>query len=213
MGYYSELAIEDTYCEDYSYPSPEMQLRWRIEDLKSRLEDIAGGNYGVTAHYYMGRRFSKGDLAHAPPEYFSRVSDIMTAISIAEEKLTVTEVEESNIHTIFQLKQLIIQERPAICRMVSAVRSQIVSQRRRTTFSSVAKTSLRKPILRSSFHICSIGFISGVYGGIEISSILWGTFKDFDLCQAAPSQQSRIISSGNCFESSPKYTFMQSVLH
>ena len=86
MGYYSELAIEDTYCKDYSYPSPEMQLRWRIEDLKSRLEDISGGSYGVTAHYYMGCRFSKEGLAYAPPEYFSRVSDIMTAISIVEEK-------------------------------------------------------------------------------------------------------------------------------
>ncbi len=106
MGCYSELAIEDTYREDYSYPSPEMQLRWRIEDLKSRLEDIAGGSYGVTAHYYMGCRFSKEDLAYAPPEYFSRVSDIMTAISIAEEKLTVMEVEESDI----QLKETTIPE-------------------------------------------------------------------------------------------------------
>lgn len=63
MGYYSELAIEDTYREGYSYPSPEMQLRWRIEDLKSRLEDITGGKYGVTAHYYMGCRYTKEDLA------------------------------------------------------------------------------------------------------------------------------------------------------
>lgn len=101
MGYYSELAIEDTYRKDYSYPSPKMQLRWRIEDLKSRLEDIAGGSYGVTAHYYMGCRFSKEDLAYAPPEYFSKVSDIMTAISIAEEKLTAMEPEESDI----QLKE------------------------------------------------------------------------------------------------------------
>ena len=119
----------------------------------------------------------------------------------------------SGSNTILQLKQFIIQERPVILRIVSGVRSQIVSQSRRTTFSSVAKTSLRKPTLRSSFQICSMGFISGVYGGSEISSILWGTLKDFDLCQAAPSQQSRIISSGNCFDSSSKYTFMQAVLH
>lgn len=101
MGYYSELAIEDTYREDYSYPSPEMQLRWRIEDLKSRLEDFAGGNYGVSAHYDMGCRFSKEDLAYVPPEYFSRASDIMTAISIAEEKLAVMEAEEYD----FQFKE------------------------------------------------------------------------------------------------------------
>ena len=106
MGYYSELAIEDTYREDYSYPSPEMQLRWRIEDLKSRLEDISRGGYGVTAHYYMGCRFSKEDLAYAPPEYFSRASDIMTAISTAEEKLAVMEAEESDI----QLKETTVPE-------------------------------------------------------------------------------------------------------
>lgn len=106
MGYYSELAIEDTYHEDYSYPSPEMQLRWRIEDLKSRLEDIVGGNYGVTAHYYMGYRFSKDDFACAPPDYFSRVSDLMNAISIAEERLTAMETEESDI----QLKGITVPE-------------------------------------------------------------------------------------------------------
>lgn len=106
MGYYSELAIEDTYREDYSYQSPEMQLRWRIEDLKSRLENIAGGNYGVTAHYYMGCRFSKDDLAYAPPEYFSRVTDLMNAISIAEERLTAMETEESDI----RLKEITVPE-------------------------------------------------------------------------------------------------------
>ena len=106
MGYYSELAIEDTYREDHSYPSPEMQLRWRNEDLKSRLEDIAGGRYGVTAHCFMGCRFSEEDLAYAPPEYFSRASDIMTAISIAEEKLAVMEAEESGI----QFKETTVPE-------------------------------------------------------------------------------------------------------
>lgn len=44
MGYYSELAIDDTYREDHSYPSPELQLKWRIEDLRNRLEDISRGN-------------------------------------------------------------------------------------------------------------------------------------------------------------------------
>ena len=83
-----------------------MQLRWRIEDLKSRLEDIAGGSYGVTAHYYRSCQFSKEDLAYAPPEYFSRESDIMTAISIAEEKLTVMEAEGSDV----QLKEATVPE-------------------------------------------------------------------------------------------------------
>lgn len=106
MGHYSELAIENTYREDYSYPSPERQLRWRIEDLKSWIEDIAGGNYDVTAHYYMGCRFSKDDLAYTLPEYFSRESDIMIAITIAEEKLAVMEAEEFDI----QLKETTVPE-------------------------------------------------------------------------------------------------------
>ena len=106
MGYYSELAIEDTCREDYSYPSPEMQLRWRIEDIKRRLEDIVGGSYGITAHYYMGCRFSKEDLAYAPPEYFSRASDIITAISIAEEKLIAMKAAEADI----QLKETTVPE-------------------------------------------------------------------------------------------------------
>ncbi|MCB6991989.1 hypothetical protein LI177_00510 [bacterium 210820-DFI.6.37] len=106
MGYYSELTIEANYREDHSYTSPEMQLRWRIEDLQSHLEDIAGGKYGVTAHYYMGCRYSKEDLAYVPPEYFSRASDIMTAISIAEEKLALMEAEECEI----QLKESNVPE-------------------------------------------------------------------------------------------------------
>ena len=29
MGYFSELAIDNDYCEDYSYPSPEMEMENR----------------------------------------------------------------------------------------------------------------------------------------------------------------------------------------
>ena len=93
MSYYSELAINDAYHENHSYPSPELQLKWRIEDLRSRLEDICAGNYGITAHYFMGCRFSKDDLAYTPPEYFSRESDIMDALDIAEESLAAREAE------------------------------------------------------------------------------------------------------------------------
>lgn len=75
-----------------------MQLRWRIEDLQSRLDDISAGNYGVV-HYYMDCRYSKNDLAYSPPEYFSRASDIMTSISITAEKLTLMEVEEADIQS------------------------------------------------------------------------------------------------------------------
>lgn len=49
VGYYSELALDDTFREDYSYQSPELQLQWRIEDLTVRLEDVSGGNIGTAA--------------------------------------------------------------------------------------------------------------------------------------------------------------------
>ena len=92
--YFSELAIDNDYYEDYSYPSPEMELRWRIDDLKERLDEISKGNYGITAHYFMGCQFSDEDLTYTPPEYFSRASDILAAISIAEEKIAALEQKE-----------------------------------------------------------------------------------------------------------------------
>ena len=41
----------------------------------------------------------------------------------------------------------------------------MVSYKRSTTFSRVAKISLRNPRFRISFQIYSMGFLSGVYGG------------------------------------------------
>lgn len=80
----------------------------------------------------------------------------------------------------------------------------MVSHKRSTTLSREAKTSLRKPRLRISFQTCSIGFISGVYGGIWNRTILSGNSNPADLCHAAPSQQRRIISSlyfsDSCFK-------------
>lgn len=104
MGYYSELAIDDTYHEDYSYPSPELQLKWRIEDLRSRLEDVSKGKYGIIAHCYTGFRYSKDDLSYTPPEYFFRESDIMDAITIAEEKLALIEADETEQREIGKKK-------------------------------------------------------------------------------------------------------------
>ena len=94
--------------------------------------------------------------------------------------------------------------RRVILMIVFFERWRIVSQRRFTTFSNVAKTSFRKPCVRSSRQICSIGFISGVYGGIWNRTILSGSSNPADLCHAAPSQQRRIISSlyfsDSCFQ-------------
>lgn len=62
--------------------------------MRDRLDEISKGNYGVTAHYFMGCQFSEEDLAYTPPEYFSRASDILAAISIAEDKIVASEEKE-----------------------------------------------------------------------------------------------------------------------
>ena len=110
------------------------------------------------------------------------------------------------------IKALIIQSRPVMLKMVLGVSEQMVSQRRSTTFSKVAKTSFRKPRFRISFQICSIGFISGVYGGIWKSTIFSGTSSVPDLCHAAPSQHIRMVSCGNCLDNSRRNRFIHAVL-
>ena len=95
--------------------------------------------------------------------------------------------------------------------ITSLVRERIVSQRRSITFSRVGKISFLKPLLRISFQICSIGFISGVYGGIKKRNMFSGTCSAFALCQAAPSQQSKITSSGYFLDNSRRNAFMHTV--
>ncbi|COL84305.1 Tn5253 bacteriocine putative [Streptococcus pneumoniae] len=53
------------------------------------------------------------------------------------------------------------------------------------TSSKVRKALFLNPRLRISFHTYSMGFISGVYGGINAKPILVGIFKALDLCHIA----------------------------
>jgi hypothetical protein len=53
-------------------------------------------------------------------------------------------------------------------------REQITSHSLSTTFSNEGKTSFLKPCRRNHDQICSIGFISGVYGGKGMISMLAG---------------------------------------
>lgn len=93
MGYFSEFAINDVCLEDYSYPSPKMQLEWRIEDLFSRLEDISPYDDIGAAASCMDCRFSDDDLAYALPKDFFRVGDILAAIEKSQHKLDLLEAE------------------------------------------------------------------------------------------------------------------------
>lgn len=104
-----------------------------------------------------------------------------------------------------------IHFRPVMLLTISFVIMQMVSQRRFITSSSELNTSFLNPIERICFQICSMWFISGVYGGMERSCMFSGHFNAFDLCHAAPSQTSRMMSSGNRLESSAKNTFVHPV--
>ena len=82
MGYYSNLALEYEEYEDYSYPSPDCQLKWRLEDLYSRLEEIREGN--IPRHLVdEGLRLTDDEIRYAIPEYFVRASDVERAIELA----------------------------------------------------------------------------------------------------------------------------------
>ena len=98
--------------------------------------------------------------------------------------------------------------------MVSLDNEQIVSQSLSTTFWSDLKTSFLKPCFLISFHICSIGFISGVYGGIKTSSIFSGILNEPDLCQAAPSHAYGITTKqlSPVSGSTAPYTYLYSLI-
>ena len=94
---------------------------------------------------------------------------------------------------------------------ISVVNKHMVSHKRSITAESESNTSFLNPIERICFQICSIGFISGVYGVMERSCIFSGQRNAFDLCHAAPSHTNRIISSGYCSESFSRNILVHSV--
>ena len=80
MGYFSNFKI-DYDEEDNSYPSPDRQLMWRLEDLQSRLEELQEN--GEPRRYYdEGLRLTDDDIRYAIPEYFVRIVDVERAIDL-----------------------------------------------------------------------------------------------------------------------------------
>lgn len=102
MGYFSNLAIEkeeQAVFEDHSYPSPEIQLQWRIEDLFNRLEELHHGRCNQETFVYSDCRLSRTDIEYALPEHLTNVDDIITAIAIAKYKLQRAFAEEQSEET------------------------------------------------------------------------------------------------------------------
>lgn len=83
MGYFSNYALDyEADYEDNSYPSPEKQLMWRLEDLQSRWEELK--EYSAPhSKYDAGLRLSDDDVRYAIPEYFTSVRDVERAIKLA----------------------------------------------------------------------------------------------------------------------------------
>ena len=84
MGYFSDLAqkyIDFDY--DRSYPSPEEQLLWRLDDLNYKLEELTEKD----APYRGWERLTDNDIRYAIPEYFENIADVERAIELAFEDL------------------------------------------------------------------------------------------------------------------------------
>lgn len=91
MGYFSRLALSSEYVEDRSYPSPQMQLALRIEDLESRLSELSENLH----NHNDGSRLSLQEIKYADPKFFSRAEDIIKAIEAAKCELSRAEAEHN----------------------------------------------------------------------------------------------------------------------
>lgn len=78
---YLPYMIDDDY--DWSYPAPEMQLLWRLDDLQERLEELIVKD----AQYRDGYIYSEDDIRYALPEYFRDISKVERAIELAKDDL------------------------------------------------------------------------------------------------------------------------------
>ena len=83
MGYYTNLAAaflnEDS---DYSYPSPERELFWRMDDLESRLEELRTKNACYESYVTV-----PDDIRYALPEHLGTISEVKRAIEFAKNDL------------------------------------------------------------------------------------------------------------------------------
>ena len=84
MGYYSNLSLERLESDyDRSYPTPEKQLLWRLDDLYDRLDVLIE----TGASYVGDGRLDDNDIRYAIPSYFQNISDVERAIELAMNEL------------------------------------------------------------------------------------------------------------------------------
>ncbi len=72
------------YCEeDRSYPSPEMQACWRLEELESRLEELSDSDIAYESPLIL----TEEDIKYSLPEHLSSIRHIKAAIEFVEFEL------------------------------------------------------------------------------------------------------------------------------
>ena len=78
---YLPYIVNDDY--DWSYPAPEMQLLWRLDDLQDRLEELVAKD----APYRDGYIYAEDDIRYALPEHLFDISKVERAIELAKDDL------------------------------------------------------------------------------------------------------------------------------
>lgn len=84
MKYYAAYLpyiIDDDY--DWSYPAPEMQLLWRLDDLQDRLEELITKD----APYRDGYMYSEEDIRYALTERLFDIGKVERAIEFVKDEL------------------------------------------------------------------------------------------------------------------------------
>ena len=100
MGYFSNYALEFfDYFEDNGFPSPEMELLWRLDDLKDQLEELIADG----APYQSGYIYTDDDIRCALPEHLCYISDdreYIGGISMVERAIELTKEDLLNKYRI-----------------------------------------------------------------------------------------------------------------
>lgn len=104
MSYFLKKSVNKYLEEDNSYPSPEKQLRWRLEELQSRLEELENDEFA----YENPLILMEDDIRYALPEHLCSIRHIIKAIEFAEADLQEKNHKEKPV-LIFRLPESIYQ--------------------------------------------------------------------------------------------------------
>ena len=94
MGFFSEENIDWMERHDNSYPTPDQRLRWRIEELQFRLQELVqmkaeeyGGGLPEGWFSDEGLCMMDEDIRYTLPEHLPGIGEVMRAIELAEAEL------------------------------------------------------------------------------------------------------------------------------